>query len=164
MTRNSVDSKAREQLIKEACKTKALMNRALKEGNTEQYSKLSDLWKKNMDAAELSPRAERVAAKETEIPLGVMVQRFEKERPIGQPDPEWEDVDGIMKLILVYFIGHLSAMCGVKNRYATMYHEEMDKYRAKEPELSDTEDDEDVFDYVFSEGVEEAIHRGEDDG
>lgn len=164
MTRYIVDSKAREQLIKEACKTKILMNRALKEGNTEQYSKLSDLWKKNMDAAELSPRAERVAAKETEIPLGVMVQRFEKERPIGQPDPEWEDVDGIMKLILVYFIGHLSAMCGVKNRYATMYHEEMDKYRAKEPELSDTEDDEDVFDYVFSEGVEEAIHRGEDDG
>ena len=164
MTRYIVDSKAREQLIKEACKTKALMNRALKEGNTEQYSKLSDLWKKNMDAAELSPRAERVAAKETEIPLGVMVQRFEKERPIGQPDPEWEDVDGIMKLILVYFIGHLSAMCGVKNRYATMYHEEMDKYRAKDPELSDTEDDEDVFDYVFSEGVEEAIHRGEDDG
>lgn len=164
MTRYIVDSKAREQLIKEACKTKILMNRALKEGNTEQYSKLSDLWKKNMDAAELSPRAERVAAKETEIPLGVMVQRFEKERPIGQPDPEWEDVDGIMKLILVYFIGHLSAMCGVKNRYATMYHEEMDKYRAKEPELSDSEDDEDVFDYVFSEGVEEAIHRGEDDG
>ena len=164
MTRYIVDSKAREQLIKEACKTKILMNRALKEGNTEQYSKLSDLWKKNMDAAELSPRAERVAAKETEIPLGVMVQRFEKVRPIGEPDPEWKDVDGIMKLILVYFIGHLSAMWGVKNRYAKMYHEEMDKYRAKEPELSDVEDDEDVFEHVFGEGIEEAIHRGEDDG
>lgn len=164
MTRYIVDSKAREQLIKEACKTKILMSRALKENNTEQYSKLSDLWKKNMDAAELSPRAEKAAAKETEIPLGVMVQRFENERPIGKPDPEWEDVDGIMKLILVFFIGHLCAMIGFKNRYAEMYHEEMEKYRVKDPELSDMEDDEDVFDYIFGEGIEKAIKGVDDDG
>ncbi len=164
MTRYIVDSKAREQLVKEACKTKILMNRALESGNTDQYSKLSDLWKKNMDSAELSPRAERVAAKETEIPLGVMIQRFENERPIGKPDPEWEDVDGIMKLILVYFIGHLCAMMGIKNKYAKMYHEEMDKYRVEEPEVASAEDDEDVFDYVFGEGIENAIHGGGDDG
>lgn len=160
-TRYIIDSKAREQLVKEACKTKLLMSRSLKEGNTEQYSKLSDLWKKNMDAAELTPRSERAAAKETEMPLGVMIQRFENERPIGKPDPEWEDVDGIMKLILVYFIGHLCAMLGLKNRYSNMYHEEMDRLRVKDPELAEYEDDEDVFDHMFSEGIENAIHEND---
>ena len=45
-----------------------------------------------------------------------------------------------------------------------MYHEEMDKYRVEEPEVASVEDDEDVFDYVFGEGIENAIHGGGDDG
>lgn len=161
-TRYIIDTKSREQLVKECCKIKTLMNRALKENDTDQYSKLNDQWKKTMDAAELTPRAERAAAKQTEMPLGEMIQRFENEKPIPKPDPEWEDVDGIMKLIVVYFIGHLCAMLGIKNRMAKYYQEEMDKYRAKEESLKEA-DDEEVFDYIFGDGIEDAI-VGDEDG
>lgn len=148
VSRYIVDSKAREELVREACKTSLLMSRALREGNVDQYTKLSDLWKKTMDAAELSPRAERIAAKETEIPMSMMIARFENERPIPEPLPEWKDVDGIMRWITIYCVGHLCKMVGIKNRFSKMYEDEMDKYRAKNPELKDS-DDEEVLEFVL---------------
>lgn len=163
MTRYIIDGKAREELVKDGCRVSTLKTRALKEGDIDLYNKLSDQWKKMMDAAELSPRAEKNAARQAEIPLGQMIQLFENEKPIPKADPEWEDVDGIMKLIVVYFIGHLCAMLGIKQPYAKYYQQEMDKYRVQNSELENA-DDEEVFDYIFGEGIEENILGGDSDG
>ena len=43
---------------------------------------------------------------------------FENEDPIPEVNPEWKDVDGIVKLFNIYFLGHLSKMLGIKNRYS----------------------------------------------
>ena len=153
MTRYIIDGKAREELVKDGCRVSTLKTRALKEGDIDLYNKLSDQWKKMMDAAELSPRAEKNAARQAEIPLGQMIQRFENEKPIPKADPEWEDVDGIMKLIVVYFIGHLCAMLGIKQPYAKYYQQEMDKYRAFIPEYEESDDDE-IFDAILDYLVE----------
>ena len=67
-----------------------------------------------------------------------------------------------MKLIVVHFIGHLCAMLGIKQPYAKYYQQEMDKYRVQNSELEGA-DDEEVFDYIFGEGIEENILGGDTD-
>lgn len=153
MTRYIIEGKNKEQLVQGMCIARVLMFRALQEGNTDQYNKSYDTWRKMMSDADLSPKAEKAIDKENEIPLGKMIERFENERPIPKPNPEWEDVDGIKKFITVYFLGHLCEMLDIKSRYAKMYEEEMDKYRAVIPELEGSDDD-DVLDYLLREGDE----------
>lgn len=143
-----IDGKTRETLVRELCIIKLQMNMALKDNNVGLYAKLMKTYQGTMKSANLQPIQEDASDKDAEKPLGVMIQMFENERPIDKCRPEWEDVDGIVKYIKVYFIGHLSAMLKIKNKYADLYAEEMAKYRAKNPTLQNA-DDEGVFEYLI---------------
>ena len=92
----------------------------------------------------------------SEKPLGVMIKQFEDEDPI--PD-KWRDSNPLIKLVTVYFVGHIFKMLGIKNKYAKLYEEEMARFRVEVPELADA-DDEDVFDYVL--GLSEKEQQEED--
>jgi len=144
-----IDSKARECLVRDLCIIKLQQNKALQNNDVDSFTKLGNLFQKTLASANLQPIQEDASDKTGEKPLGVMIQMFENERPIPNPDPEWEDVDGIVRFITIYFLGHLSKMLGIKNKYAAMYEEEMDKYRAEVPELEDADDD-GVFDYIIN--------------
>lgn len=147
-----VDSKAREVLVRELCKLELQKNNALLEGKVDLYQKLVDTYQKTLDRANLTPKQEDANDKASEKPMGVMIDMFENEHPIPEPNEEWKDVDGIIKLLTIYFLGHLCKMLGLKNRYSKMYEEEMDKYRVSIPELEET-DDEDVFDFLVNNGA-----------
>ena len=43
-----------------------------------------------------------------------MIKMLEDYKPVCQCPPEYQDVDGIVKYVQVYFIGHLSAMLKIK--------------------------------------------------
>lgn len=163
-----IDTMTREELVKDFCIQKLLQNNALRDGNIELYNKLSTTSQKTLDNANLTPKVSDAADKAGEKPMGVMIQMFEKEDPIGETRPEWRDVDGIIKFITIYFIGHLCKMIGIKNRYAKMYEEEMDKYRAEVPDYSD-QDDEEIFTHLINgdfDTEESADHTtdGDEDG
>lgn len=83
-------------------------------------------------------------------PFGVLLKIHEDDRPIPDPDPELEDVDGIVKYIEIWFKGHLAKMLGIKNARSKMYEEEMSKIRIEHPEYDD-DDEEDLFFDVFGE-------------
>ncbi|MCD8207405.1 MAG: hypothetical protein LUD72_05670 [Bacteroidales bacterium] len=83
-------------------------------------------------------------------PFGVWIRRWETQRPIPDPDPELEDVDGIVRYISIWFLGHLCKMLGIKNSYSKLYEEEMDRLRVDRPEYIDEEDDEALFDDIFA--------------
>lgn len=146
-----IDSKSREKLVRDMCVITLKQQTALHEDNIRAYKSLTELYQKTLDQAELSPKIVSYKDKGNEKPIGVMIKMFEEERPISEPRPEWKDVDGIMKLILVYFIGHLCKMLNLRNKYAKMYEDEMDKYRVTVPELEDAETEE-VFDYLLENG------------
>lgn len=82
-------------------------------------------------------------------PFGVWIRRWENQRPIPEPDPEFQDVDGIVRYISVWFLGHLSKMLGIKNSYCKLYEDELAKMRVERPEYED-EDDETMFNDIFS--------------
>jgi len=143
-----VDGKTRETLVRELCIIKLQMNLALKDNNVELYTKLMKTYQETMKSANLQPLQEDANDKAAEKPLGVMIQMFESERPIQKCRPEWEDVDGIVKYITIYFLGHLCKMLKINNRYSALYEAEMAKYRVEIPELEEA-DDEDVFNYII---------------
>lgn len=145
-TKCIVDGHSKETLVRQLCVLQIQMNRALLEGKYDLYQKLIDTFQKTLDRAELSPKVESANDKAAEKPMGVMIKMFEEEEPI--PDT-WKDSNPLIKLISIYFMGHLCKMVGIKNKYSNMYEEEMAKYRVEVPELSDA-DDEDIFDYIIS--------------
>lgn len=149
---NVIDTTIRNELVRDYCKHKLLANKAMKDGHSDMYIKFSEAAQKTLDKASLTPKIEDAADKAGEKPIGVMIKMFEKERPIPEPRPEWKDVDGIIKFITVYFIGHLCSMLNLKNKYAVMYEEEMDRYRAVLPEYENSSDDE-IFDAIIDGGI-----------
>lgn len=150
---NVIDTTTRNELVCDYCRQKLLANKALRENQIDRYSKLSDMAQKTLDRANLTPKIEDANDKAGEKPMGVMIQMFEKEEPIPEPRPEWKDVDGIVHLITVYFLGHLSKMLNLHNRYSALYEEEMDRYRAEVPEL-ESATDEDIFESLINGGTE----------
>ena len=77
------------------------------------------------------------------------IRKWENTKPIPEPDPELKDVDGIVRYITVWFLGHLCKMLGIKNTYCKLYEDEIAKMRIERPEYED-EDDETMFNDIFS--------------
>ena len=67
-------------------------------------------------------------------------------------------MDGIIKYITVWFLGHLCKMLKIKNKYATLYEEEMARLRVDRPEY-EGEDEEEVLEDIF-ERAEAANEEG----
>ena len=84
-------------------------------------------------------------------PFGVWIDRFEYHRPTPEPDPDFQDVDGIIRYITIWFLGHLCHMLGIKNKYCKLYEQEIDRMRVSRGD-DDEEEDEEFFNRVFSDG------------
>lgn len=87
-------------------------------------------------------------------PFGVWIRRFETQRPIPEPDPELKDVDGIVRYISTWFLGHVCKMLGIKNTYCKMYDDAIAKIRVDRPEY-EGEDDETMFNDIFGSDEED---------
>lgn len=88
-----------------------------------------------------------------ELPFGVGIRMFENSRPVPKPIPELQDVDGVVRYISVWFLGHLCKMLGIKNTYCKLYEDEIARRRVERPDLDD-EDDEGAFNDIFGGGSE----------
>lgn len=151
-----------EALIRQICSLELDINRDRIAGKSvdKSVNALNNL----LGSANLKPtqqKADGDSAQEN-TPFGVWIRRWETQRPVPDPDPELEDVDGIIKYISIWFLGHLCKMLGIKNTYCRLYEEEIAKMRVDRPEYED-EDDETLFNDIFggSNSVEE---ENESDG
>lgn len=95
-------------------------------------------------------------------PFGVWVRKWENQRPIPEPDPELKDVDGIIRYISIWFLGHLCKMLGIKNTYCKLYEDELAKMRIERPEYED-DDDETMFNNIFNSDSNNDDSGGVDD-
>lgn len=98
---------------------------------------------------------------QSSLPFGLAIKITEDEEPIPEPDPEFDDVDNIVRYISVWFLGHLCKMFNIKNSYSRMYESEIAKYRVERPELDMEEDSEEFFQSIF--GDENANKTPDDD-
>lgn len=157
-----IDGVARETLVRDLCVIKLQQHKALQEENIDIYNKLQKTYQDTLASANLKPIQIENDDKMMEKPLGVMIEMFENEEPIPEPLPEWKDVDKIVRLFTIYFLGHLCKMLNIRNRYSEMYEQEMQKYRVSLEEIEDLSD-EDIFEYLSENGFKERTDEEKDE-
>lgn len=136
-------------IYKQICLLEAIINRDSAAGRPidKNVNTLNSL----LGSANLKPtqkKSDDADSTSDSTPLGVWIRRWENDRPIPDPDPELEDVDGIIRYISIWFLGHLCKMLGIKNTYCKLYEDEIAKMRVERPEYED-EDDEALFNDIF---------------
>lgn len=138
-------------VIKQICMLEVTINRNAANGKAIENSvnALNTL----LGSANLRPaqkkKEENLDSAAESTPFGVWIRKIENTRPISEPEPEMKDVDGIIRYISVWFLGHLCKMLKIENTYSRLYEEEMEKLRVERPEY-EGEDEESVLEDIFS--------------
>lgn len=137
-----------EAIIRQLCSLELDINRDRAAGRSvdKNVNTLNTL----LGSARLKPTQKKDDADSTidNTPFGVWIRRWENQRPVPEPDPELQDVDGIIRYISIWYFGHLCKMLGIKNTYCKLYEDELAKMRIERPEYDD-EDDETMFNDIF---------------
>ena len=142
--RHVCETKAQEEIFKNLCLTQLEIVRVQQAHGD--VSKVMKSFRGLVEDANISPRQLKGDISKGDT-FGTLIREWENDDPIPEPAPEWRDVDGIMKYISVWVLGHLSKMMKIDNDWADMYEEEIAKYTAKKPEYNGE------FDYGGSEAV-----------
>lgn len=139
-----------EALIRQICSLEIDINKARMEGKP--IDKYVNSLNTILGSANLKPvqNASAGDGSNDATPFGVWIKRFEDGRPIPEPDPELEDVDGVIRYFTIWVLGHLCKMLNIKNTYCKMYEDELAKMRIERPEYVD-EDDETMFNDIFGD-------------
>ncbi len=125
------DTKIQEELFKNICLAQLNINKA-------QHSEGGDIAKATKAfndlvlMANIAPKQQKNLLTDADT-FGTLIERWEKDEPIPEPDPVWEDVDGIKRNISTWFFGHLCKMFKIENDWAQMYEDEIAPYTAHPP-------------------------------
>lgn len=139
-----------ETLIRQICCLEIDINMARASGKS--ADKLVLALEKLIGSMNLKPgqRSDDNAAFD-KTPFGVWIDRWEYHRPVPEPDPDLGDFDNIVKKISTWFLGHICAMFGFKNKYCKLYEDKIASMRIERNEAED-DDDEEAFNVFFGGG------------
>lgn len=141
-------------IIKQICNLEVIINRdtALGKPVDKYVNALNGLF----GSGNFKPAQKKESSVDTALettPFGEWIRKYENERPVPEPDPELQDVDGIIRYIDIWFRGHLCKMLGIKNSRTKLYDEEIERMRIERPEYEE-DDDETMFEDIFGNGGE----------
>ena len=150
--RYACENKAQELLFKRICFKELEIDKAQKaHKDTKELDKtLQDL----MGSMSLKPNQNNSNALTEAKTFGQLIQKWETEKPIPEPEGEFKDVDKIGLYIDVFFKGHLSKMMGLKNAFSSLYDKFMQKFTVTRPEYKEDADTEMLFDQIFGSQID----------
>lgn len=151
--RYACENKAQEILFKRICFKELEIDKAQKLGkDTKELDKtLQDL----MGSMSLKPNQNNSNALTEAKTFGQLIQKWESEEPIPEPDEEFKSVNNIGLYLDVFFKGHMSRMMGLKNAFSHTYEKFIKKYTVDKPQYDEDSDSETLFDQIFGSGAEE---------
>lgn len=141
-------------LYKQICILEETINRDAAEGKP--VDKNISMLNTVLGSANLKP-VQKKSETDTSIdstPFGVWIDRWENKRPVPDPDPDLQDVDGIIRYITTWFYGHISKALGIKNVHCEMYEKELEEMKIKRPELAEEDDEETLLNLIFGKSGE----------
>ena len=153
VSRYACETKAQEILFQRIAFTQLAIEKAQKAGrDTEKLDKtLQDL----MSSNSIKPSSVNANALTEAKTFGQLIQKWEDQKPIPEPEEEFKDPDKIGLYIDVFFKGHLSKMMGLKNAFSSLYDRFMSKYTVNKPQYSEDADSEELFDQIFGSKIDE---------
>lgn len=168
LAKYEVNTKALEQCIQALCVSSLNIRRAQQSNDTKATQSAMKSFQEMLTTAKLSPRQHKEETIDDTETFGTLIKRWEDEKPIPAPEGEFADVDGIKKLVTVFFFGHLCKMFNIQNDYADLYEEEIAKTTVTRPQqMQDSADeDSDYTDSLFrsARAVPEDANEDAEDG
>lgn len=145
--RTQVDSKSQETYVMQICLQLLDIDKDRKAGKdvTSKLKTLDTL----MNSAKLQPKQNVNNAATDSLTMGQMIEKFENERPIPEPDPEFRDVNRIGKYIRVWFSGWLAKAMGFKNANTKECEDYIKQYQVENPSQVQDEESEEIYSTLF---------------
>ena len=154
-TRYPCENKSQELLFKRVCCKELEIDNAQKNGKD---TKDLDATLQNLlGSLNIKPNQKTSSELTDNLTFGQLIDKWEQEKPIPEPEGEFKDPDKIGLLIDVFFKGHLSKMMGLKNAFSSTYEKFISKYTVKKPEYDEDTDSEALFDKIFGQKAEEEV-------
>ena len=147
------EDKAQELLFKRICFKELDIDKAQKAGrDTKELDKsLQEL----MGSLNVKPSQKNSSSISDQKTFGQLIEVWEKDKPIPEPEDEFKDVDRIGLYIDVFFKGHLSKMMGLKNAFSSLYDRFMAKYTVTKPQYDEDADSEILFEQIFGSRMDD---------
>lgn len=151
ITRYECNTKAQETIFERLAFKKWEINKATKAGqNTKD---LDRTYTELLSSINILPRQNSANGIADSLSFGQLIEKWEENEPVYDPDPEFADCDGIGKYIRVWFKGHLARALGLDNGYSKEYDEYIEQYTVKKPEYEEDGKAEGIYQALFgSEG------------
>lgn len=145
--RTQVDSKSQETYIVRICFKLLDIWKAQRVGRdtTTLDKSLNEL----MNAANLQPKQNIANASTDTLTFGQLIEKWEQEEPIPEPEDEFKDPDKIGHYIRAWFKGGLAAALGINNAYSQEYYDELKKYTVEKPDSNGESDNTDIYNKLF---------------
>ena len=145
--RYACENKAQEILFKRICFKELEIDKAQKNGkDTKELDKtLQDL----MASLSVKPSQANSNALTEAKTFGQLIQKWEEEQPIPEPDEDFKSVNNIGLYIDVFFKGHMARMMNLKNAFSNTYEKFIKKYVVDKPQYDEDTDSDALFDQIF---------------
>lgn len=122
----TTDTPVMEELLKQASyESLIIRNDRLK--NKDVSKNLKNL-QEILGSANIKPAQETGANAADQNTFGTFIKKIEDEEPIPDPLKIWTDANTMLKLVRIFFTGHLAKMLGKENELSQEYDAEMAKY------------------------------------
>lgn len=156
LAKYEINTKALEQCIQALCVSSLNIRRAQQANDPKATQVAMKSFQEMLSTARLAPRQHKDDTIVEEETFGTLIKKWEDEKPVPKPEGEFADVDGIRKLVTVFFFGHLCKMFNIKNDYAELYEAEIAKNTVLRPQQMQefAEDDTDIADALFRDARE----------
>lgn len=152
-TRYSCENKSQELLFKRVCCKELEIDNAQRNGKD---TKDLDATLQNLlGSLNIKPNQKTASELTDNLTFGQLIDKWEQEKPIPEPEGEFKDPDKIGLLIDVFFKGHLSKMMGLKNAFSSTYEKFISKYTVNKPEYDEDTDSEALFDKIFGQKADD---------
>lgn len=140
--RYDCQTKAQEELFKNLSVAQLNIRIAQESRHAKSSAEAFKAFRELMDTAKITPKQNGDDTLAETNTFGTLIKKWEDERPIPEPAPEWEDVDGIKKYMSTWFFGHLCKMFKIDNDYTRAYDEEISKFTVDAPMVAEDDDEE----------------------
>lgn len=149
--RTQVDSKSQEIYVTQICLQLLDIDKDRKQGRdvTKKLAALDSF----MASAKLQPKQNVNNAATDSLTFSQLLEKWEIDRPVSEPAPEFRDVDGIGHLLKVFF-GWICKALGIKNVYTQSYEDEANAYAVQKPEESEEYTDNNIYSQIFTKDGE----------
>ena len=154
VNRYTCEEKGQELLFKRICCTELEIDKAHRENKS--TKDLDKTLQELMGTLGIKPSQKNSSALTDSKTFSQLIEIWEREKPIPEPEDEFKDVDKIGLYIDVFFKGHLSKMMGLKNAFSSIYEKFIRKYTVSKPQYEE-EDTEILFEQIFGKKTEDDL-------